>query len=96
MARRSVKREIVRGWESGARGAEELRRFRPTGTPPPLIGVGVRFLCYFPSELPPPSRGMDVTRSVLVAFLVFCNSSCLMLFAMLMCESRCLVLGWVR
>ena len=42
VARRSVKREIVGGWEPGAHDVEELLRFRPPGTPAPVVGVGDR------------------------------------------------------
>ena len=37
-----VKREMVRGWEPGAIVVEELLRFRPLGTPPPVVGVADR------------------------------------------------------
>ena len=54
------------GLEPGARGVEELRRFRLTGTPPPVVKAGVCPPRCSPPELPPPSRGMDVARSELV------------------------------
>ena len=96
VARRFDKREIVRVWERGALVAEEFRCFRPSGTPPPVVIVGVRCWRCFPPELPPLSRGMGVAGTEVVAFLVFCNSHCLMVFAMLGWERYCLVLGWVR
>ncbi len=95
VSRLSDMREIVRGWEPGALDAEEYRRFSTFETRPPVVMVDVRcWRCFLP-ELPLPSRGMSVARMELVAFLVFCNSSCLMVLAMLRWESR-LVLKWVR
>ena len=83
VARRSIKRDIVRWWEPRA---IDIVHFRPPMSPPPVVGV---------PELPPPTRGMDVVRAKLDSFLVFCNSSCIVLFYAVWCESRWLVRGWV-
>ena len=63
-------RELVMGWAPGAPDAEEHRRFRSLGTPPPVVIVGVRcWRCFLP-ELPLPSRVMGVARTKLVAFKI--------------------------
>ena len=71
MARSSDKREIVWGWEPGARVAGEPRRLRPFGNPPPVVGAGVRFVCCLLPEQLPMSLGIIVSRSELNVFLVF-------------------------
>ena len=75
VARSSDKREIVWGWEPGVRVGGEHRRLRPTGTPPPVVGLGVRFVRSFLPEQLLTSFGMSVARSELIDFLVLCNSS---------------------
>jgi hypothetical protein len=74
VARSSDKREIVWGWEPGARVTGEHRRLMPFGNPPPVIGACVHFVCgLLPTHLPT-SVGISASRSELNGFLVLCNS----------------------
>ena len=75
LARSIDKREIVWGWEPGARVTGEHRRLRPFRNLPPVVGAGVRFVrCLLPEQLPT-SLGIIASRSELNVFLVFLNSS---------------------
>ncbi len=78
MAKSSDKREIVRGWEPGARVAGKHRRLRPFGTPHPIVGAIARFVCCFLTEHLPPSLGISVARSELIDFLDVFKSSGIM------------------
>ena len=82
VARSYDKREIVWGWEPGARVAGEHRRLRPFGNPPPVVGACVRFLCCLLPEEMPTSLGIGVSRSELIDLIVLCKSSGIM-FVML-------------
>ena len=75
VSRSSDKQEIMWDWEPGARVAEEHRRLRPFGNPPPVVGAGASFMCCRLPEQLPMSLGIIVYRAELRAFLVFCNSS---------------------
>jgi hypothetical protein len=78
VARSFDKREIVWGWEHGARVAGKHRRLRPFGIPPPVVGGGVRFVyCLLSEQMPTPLR-IHVSRSELNNFLVLCSSSGIM------------------
>jgi hypothetical protein len=69
VARSYVKLEIVWGWDPEARFAMD-RRLWSFGNPPPVIGVGVRFVCCrLPEQLPETLENI-VSSSVLNVFFI--------------------------
>jgi hypothetical protein len=78
VARTFDKREIVWGWEPGARVARDHRRLRPFWNSPPVVGAGVRFVCCLLPEQMPTSLGISVSRSEQIDLLVLCNLSGIM------------------
>ncbi len=72
---------------------DERRRSRPSGTPPPVVLVGIRCLRCLPPELLLSSCGESAFKSGLVALQLSCNLCGREGFSMMEWESL-LVLIW--